>query len=191
MKNSIKVLAAALALGVSGGAFSAVVDGGLSTTESSGDVTVTASVTEAVRLTVLEDAVHFGDVALDGTVSNADADFNIGICVYHRGVTTAGLTLSSSNTTNKDGASNKFNMGHTTPTGNPNAVEVIEYSVTIGGDVFVTGIEQLVTANATASQCGGAGATNHTVSLALVDSLDEASAGSYSDTLTIVVQPEL
>jgi len=189
MQNSIKVLVAALALGVSGGVFSAVVDGGLSTTESSGDVTVTASVTEAVRLTVLENTVHFGDVALDGTVSGADADFNVGICVYHRGVTTAGLTLSSSNTTNKNADPDRFNMGHTTPSGDANAVEVIEYSVTIGGDAFVTGVEQEVAANATASQCSGG--SNHTVSLALVDNLDEASAGSYSDTLTIVVQPEL
>jgi len=183
MQNSIKVLAAALALGVSGGVFAAPsTTGELSDSLSGDSVQVTVEVDEAVKLTLDSTAdLDFGTYNTAGD-DVATPNPTVGICIYHRGVVTAGLLFESSNA-NGGGEFNMIGDGVGTP--------LLEYSVATAslGDVTEGDKEENVVADSAASDCGSVGAKNDTVTVTITGDLDAVSTGTYTDTLTMTVSP--
>jgi len=176
MQNSIKVLAAALALGVSGGAFAVSTDGSLDATSSSDDVTVTVEVEEAVKITLgagADAVIDFGTHATDGSGTATDS---ASMCVYHRGVSTVGVLLTST----KSETANVFEMEHGTETD-----EQLTYAIT----GWTEGTkEENITADPADSTCGSANNLTLNGTISTTD-LDAAKAGTYTDTLTITVTP--
>jgi len=190
MQNSIKVLVAALALGVSGGVFAAALPtagtgGALGTESSENDISVEVTVNEAVKVGLEKTSVDFGtyDNPADGLVALTDT---VGACVYHRGVATAGLSLLSDNSTGTD-----FRMK-----GDQTVAKYMTYVAKVknssGTAVSVSsGLTSIttVTADSADSTCGGnTDSSVITFDLTSVD-FDATEAGDYTDTVTVTVTP--
>lgn len=177
MKNSVKVLAAALALGVSGGAFAAATsDGSISDTSSSDSATVTVQVEDAVKLTMASTDFDFGTYS-DGDLTDQTRDY----CVYRRGNDATTVTFKSAN------ASGSFAM-----LGGGTNNHLLKYSVvTTTFSALVEEADNDFTADTEERTCatGAEGKDTMTVSIDS-DDLDKVEAATYTDTLTVTVAPK-
>jgi hypothetical protein len=151
----------------------AATDGSLGST-SSGETVVSVSVPDLVQVTVQ------GDIALTHTVGSSSTG-STGLCIYRNGSSSVELTLTSAN----PDASNVFQMAAGTSR--------LPYSIGLtGGDTitnFTSGTaESLNGADSASSTCSGSYSHSMDVTVQSSD-LDAAAAGSYSDTVTILVEP--
>ena len=150
-------------------------DGTLGTT-STGSSVLQMSLPDNVQVLVEKDVTF---TYVQGTASYTDS---IGICVYHRGVATAAVTLSTGSV--DAGNPTAFNM--------LNGTNYLPYAVDIdSGSALNTGAKTTgVSAHTTATDCGGAGTYNHQIDVSVTGAdADSVPAGNYSDTLTILVEP--
>lgn len=173
----VKHLILPLAFACTSGAMAAS-DGTLDPVESTGSTDITISVPEAVQVSVQ------GDITLALNAGNYTG--NTGICIYHRGVSTAGLTLVSSNEDDQGGShAPLFNL---VSTGN-----LLPYSTAISGVDTITSLvsstkETVSNATTDSTNCGGG--FPHQLDITVQGSdFDAVPAGTYTDTLSILVSP--
>jgi hypothetical protein len=141
---------------------------------SSGETVVSVSVPDLVQVTVE------GDIGLTHVVGS-NSTGSAGLCVYRNGTSSVDLTLTSSNPDGLDG----FRM--------ISGSNYLPYAIALSGDdtvsSFTSGVAaRLSGANTTSSSCSSSFGHNMDVTVQSSD-LDAAPAGSYSDTVTILVEP--
>lgn len=142
---------------------------------SSGDTEVSVAIGDLVRVLVE------GDITLTHSVG-ANSTGGAGLCIYRNGSSSVNLTLTSGNPDASDG----FQM--------VSGTNNLPYSVSLSGDdtvgSFTSGtFAALSGANSTSANCGGAGTYGHSLDVGVQSGdLDAAPAGTYSDTVTILVE---
>jgi hypothetical protein len=137
---------------------------------SSDSVDVSVDIADLVRVTVE------GDITLTHTLGSPSSD-STGICLYRNSDAGVDVTLTSAN---PDSGNFRMHDGGTS---------YIIYSVTLGATTFSSGATNGYTdENNSSSTCGGGYSHSLTVDATAVE-LDGAAAGSYSDTISILVEP--
>lgn len=143
------------------------------TSEGSTDVSITIS--DLVQVSVEQ------DVALTQTLGS-DSTGATGVCIYRNSDADVDVTLTSTNPS----ATNQFQLSDGT--------NVIPYVVDLTGtstnatDVASASTTTVTDENNVSADCGGAFPHSVDVTVAQAD-LESAQAGNYSDTITILVQP--
>jgi len=156
-------------------AFSAT-DGALNGTSSTGTTDVSITIGDLVKVSVEQ------DVSLTHTPGSPSTG-STGVCIYRNSDANVDVTLTSTN----PGASDEFQM-------NDGGTNDILYTVDFSGsstsasDVSSGTLTTISDENNTASDCAGGFSHDLDITVAAVD-LDAAPAGSYSDTITILVAP--
>ncbi|MEX1032640.1 MAG: hypothetical protein WDZ30_04720 [Cellvibrionaceae bacterium] len=149
-------------------------DGTLGST-STGDTDVSVTIGDLVQVLVE------GDISLTYT-PGSNSTGTAGLCIYRNGSSSVDLTLSSAN---QDAGAFQMISG----------TDLLPYAVALSGDDTVGSIASgtgntLTGANTTSSNCGGAGNFGHDIDVTVQGTdLDAAPAGTYVDTITILVEP--
>ncbi|GAB1266341.1 hypothetical protein NBRC116493_33220 [Aurantivibrio infirmus] len=156
----------------------AATDGTLGAT-SAGTTVVSVDVPDTVQVSVEQNVNMTYNQGVDSTGST-------GICIYHRAVATAALTLSSSN---------QNSVGGTNPTlfnmlfgGN-----LLPYTVALSGASVVGSVTSgakmsSIAADSAQVTCNGAFPISIDVNVSTGD-LESTPAGTYTDTVTVLVEP--
>lgn len=168
-------IAAAVVLSSAFAAPAFAVDGQFSTLQSQGSTVITANIGNLVLISNIDDPITLVPTALGGL------SYTDNICLFRNGASAQNLSITFNSTTGV-GA---FQLTDGTNT--------VNYSVgvvagTFNGNVNDNGAQTVAAASANTPDCGGGDNASYTLDITPAAVIG-ATAGNYTDTLTITVAP--